>query len=129
MLSATDSLAIRVPGEDNDVVPGWGSFSYTYGPIIAVIGLAVLVLILRWGFSRGQSVVTPPARPGPPSDYGLLVPVAEPLTPQDAERMRLALAEAGITCNVARTTEGLRVMVWPTDLDRARGVLGTRPGG
>jgi len=110
-------------------VPGWGSFSYTYGPIIAVLGLVVLVLILRWGFSRGHSLVTPPAQPGAPTDYGLLVPAAEPITGQDAERMRTALAAAGIACNVARTTDGLRILVWPADLARAQGVLGTRPGG
>lgn len=108
-------------------MPNWGSFSYAFGPVVAVVMLVVLVLILRWAFSRGQSVVAPRPKPGPPSEYGMLVPVAEPADAAEAERLSSTLRQAGIRCSVAVTTDGLRVMVWPKDAARAAGVLRAGP--
>jgi hypothetical protein len=113
----------------NDVVPSWGSFSYAFGPLVALAGIVVMVLILRWAFSRGQSVVAPTPQPGDPLDYGLLVPIAEPATAAEAARMRVTLRSAGIVAGITDTTNGLRVMVWPQDAARAEQVLGTCPGG
>jgi hypothetical protein len=94
--------------------------------VIPVIGFAViglLVLILRWAFSRGGSLVPGPARRGPPTDYGLLVEVAAPHTADEAERTANRLATAGIPATIAPTTSGRRVLVWPADAERARAVL------
>ena len=52
------------------------SYSYAIGPIMAFIFLGVLVLLLRWAFRRGVSVVAAPPRQGSTDDYGLLVPLA-----------------------------------------------------
>lgn len=123
-----DALAFAGTRGDNGGMPSWGSYSYAFGPIVAVVVLVVLVLILRWAFSRGQSVVAPPPKPGPPTDYGMLVAVAEPSTEQAARAVEASLREAGIRCSVTRTTEGLRVMVWPADAARAEGVLRAQPG-
>ena len=110
----------------NGAVPSWGSFSYAFGPLVAVAVISVLVVILRWAFARGGSVVAAPARPGTPLDYGLLVPVAEPPSRDEAARMVTQLRQAGIHAGVADTTEGMRVMVWPADAVRAEAVLGSR---
>lgn len=110
----------------NGEVPSWGSFSYAFGPLVAVAALALLVLILRWAFAHGDSVVAAPAQPGTPADYGLLVPVAEPTSRADAQQMVGRLRGAGISSGVADTTEGMRVMVWPDDAVRAEQVLGSR---
>ena len=108
-------------------MPSWGSFSYAFGPLVAVGGLVMLVVILRWAFSRGHSVVAAPGRSGAPEEYGLLVPVAEPRSPTEARRSTHLLREAGITSSVVQTTVGLRVMVWPAEAGRAATILGSRP--
>ncbi len=106
-------------------MPSWGSFSYAFGPIVAVAMLTLLVVILRWAFARGGSVVAAPPQPGTPLDYGLLVPVAEPVSRADAQGMLDRLRVSGISARIADTTEGMRVMVWQDDAVRAEQVLGT----
>jgi hypothetical protein len=90
---------------------------------MALGGIVALVLLLRWAFGRGQSVVERPARPGTPRDYGLLVPVACPQTYIEGEMARRSLEEAGLRATLAQTNDGPRVMVWPEDVVRARTVL------
>ena len=111
---------------DNAGVPSWGSYSYAFGPLVAVGVLAVLVLLLRWAFRRGGSVVAAPAKPGTPLEYGMLVPVAEPRDREEAQRLAQRLREVGITASVADTTEGLRLMVWPADYRVAADALASR---
>lgn len=89
---------------------------------MGLVGL--LVLILRWAFRRGSSVVAAPARPGHPDAYGLMLPVASPATHVDGEAVLRRLEENGVRANLSETLDGLRVMVWPADVARARAVLG-----
>lgn len=100
------------------------SFSYIFGPVVAFIAIGVLILVLRWAFnSRKTSVVAAAPKAGFPSDYGMLVAIAAPSTYIDGEMVRRRLEDAGIRANLAQTLDGPRVMVWPTDEDRARQVL------
>ncbi len=108
-------------------MPSWGSFSYAYGPFIAAAGMAVLILLLRWAFSRGNSLIASPAVPGNPDEYGLLTPVASPATYIEGEVMRKTLESAGVRSNLAQTNHGPRVMVWPADEQRAREILKRGP--
>jgi hypothetical protein len=78
------------------------------------------------GSSAGQG-----ARAG---DYGLLVPVAQVRTPDDAAMLRAVLQDAGIRCTVgeAAGTDGasstsLAVLVFRADADRARDLVSSRP--
>lgn len=105
------------------LVPLAAASTYLYGPLLATGGLAVLVLLLRWAFSRGGSVVESPARSGPVDDYGLLVPVAAPATFIDGEIQRRTLESAGVRAMLASTHEGPRLMVWPDDETVARRLL------
>jgi len=104
-------------------VSSWSSVAYFAAPLCAALGVGVLVLILRWAFSRGHSVVAAPPRRGTSDEYGLLVPVAQPGSFIEGELLRRRLEEAGLRANLAETLEGPRVMVWPDDLQRARAVL------
>lgn len=104
-------------------MPSWNSFSFAYGPVIAVVLVGVFALILRWAFRRGSSVVAAPARPGSAKEYGLLVPVAAPGTYVEGEILRRRLEDRGVRANLATTLDGPRVMVWPADEARAREVL------
>lgn len=97
--------------------------SFVFGPLIGFAVIGLLVLVLRWAFGRGGSLIPGPARRGPPTDYGLLVEVAAPRSADDAEQTARRLAAAGIQATIAPTTAGRRVMVWPADETRAREVL------
>lgn len=102
------------------------SYSYAVGPLMAFVFLGVLILLLRWAFRRGGSVVAAPPRQGPSDDYGLLVPVATPPSYVEGEMIRRSLEDAGIKATLAQTLDGPRVMVWPGDEARARALLGAR---
>jgi hypothetical protein len=106
-------------------VPAWNSFSFAFGPIVAVALIGVFAVILRWAFGRGSSVVAAAPRPGTVEDYGLLVPVASPATYIEGEVLRRRLEDSGVRANLATTLDGPRVMVWPADEARARSVLAT----
>lgn len=101
----------------------WSDLSYFTAPAFALLGVGALVLVLRWAFSRGHSVVAASPRPGTSGEYGLLVPVAQPGSLIEGEILLRRLQEAGLRANLATTLDGPRVMVWPGDLQRARDVL------
>ncbi len=107
-------------------MPSWGSFSYAFGPIVAVGLIAVFVLVLRWAFGGRSSVVASPAKPGTPDDYGMLVPIASPGSYAEGEIVRRGLEDAGIRATLATTLDGPRVMVWPADEKQARAHLARR---
>lgn len=98
-----------------------GSYSFLYGPAMAVIGIAILMVIARWAMQGGTSVV--PKR-GTEREYGILVPIAAPATREQGQRLVAALSKAGIRANSVDTTQGLRILVWPKDAERARALLG-----
>jgi hypothetical protein len=104
-------------------VSSWNNFSYAYGPLMAVGGMTVLMLLLRWAFGRGGSVVERPASAGAPDQYGLLVPVATPASYIEGEMVRQSLETGGVRATLAQTNDGPRVMVWPVDVARARSLL------
>lgn len=107
-------------------MPSWGSFSYAFGPLVAVGLIGLFVVILRWAFSRGSSVVAAAPTPGTADEYGLLVPVATPGTYIEGELLRRGLEDAGIRATLTTTLDGPRVMVWPQDEDRAKELLARR---
>ncbi len=104
-------------------MPGWGSYSFLFGPLVALLLVAFLALLLRWTFGRGRSLVEKPSRPGAETEYGLLVPVAQPATFVEAEIARRRLGEVGIRATLAPTTDGPRVMVFERDAASARAHL------
>lgn len=106
------------------MVPSWGSFSFAAGPVLAFLALGVIVLLMRWAFSRGHSLVERRPERGTSAEYGLLVRVAAPATVIEAEMLRRRLEDAGFRATLAPTTEGPGVMVFPEDATAARTLLG-----
>lgn len=104
-------------------MPAWSSFSYFFGPLVAFSGLGIMVLILRWAFARGGSVVERAAKSGNPDEYGMLVPVAAPTNYIEGEVLRRSLIDAGLRASLAQTNDGPRVMVWPKDVESAKKIL------
>ncbi len=94
---------------------------------MAFSGLGIMVLVLRWAFARGGSVVERPAKTGNPDEYGMLVPIASPTNYIEGEVMRRSLIDAGLRASLAQTNDGPRVMVWPKDVEAARKILKKAP--
>ena len=99
------------------------SYSYVVGPLIAFAGLGILVLMLRWTFKRGGSLIAAPAQQGQPQEYGMLVPIASPGSYIQGEMWRRSLEDEGIKATLTQTLDGPRIMVWPQDEQRARGLV------
>mgnify|MGYP000087121136 FL=1 len=106
----------------------WGSLSFLFGPVVAFGGIGILILFLRWGWSRGHSVVAKPVRPGAMDDYGMLTAVSTPANLIEGEILKRTLIDAGVRATLALTNDGPRVMVWPEDEERARTILRNRRG-
>ena len=110
----------------NGSVPAWSTYSYLFGPVIAGLIMALLVLLLRWAFRSGQSLVADEPTPGSTEEYGLMVPVATADDYIRAEMQRRLLTDHGFKVNLVRTTDGPRLMVWRQDRDRALALLSRR---
>lgn len=102
------------------------SASFLVGPLLAFGVVGVFVLLLRWTYRRGGSVVAGPGKPGRADDYGTLVPVASPGTYVEGEILRRTLEAAGVRATLASTLDGPRVLVFPDDAGRAREILAQR---
>lgn len=107
-------------------MPISNSFSYAFGPIVALIGVGAMVLVLRWAYARGTSLVAAPPKSGSPDEYGLLVCVDSPSDYIQGEITRRKLEDSGIRANLAQTLDGPKIMVWPNDVDQAKRVLRER---
>jgi hypothetical protein len=101
----------------------WGSFSFIYGPLMAAFLIGVLILLLRWAFSRGHSLVERKITPGTSDSYGMLVEVIKPISLIDGEMMKQQLGAIGIRATLALTVDGVQLMVWPKDLTKAKKAL------
>ena len=106
-----------------------GSFAYLAWPLVVGGGFTVMLLLLRWTFSSGHSLVQRRPTSGEPTEYGLLVVVASPATFIEGEQLRLRLLESGVRGTLAPTTQGPRLMVFPQDASVARALLETPPPG
>jgi hypothetical protein len=105
-------------------VGSWGSYSFLFGPIVAMAVVGLLALILRWVVPTRPPGTTPARLDARRRrDYGLLVAVATPRDETEAEYVRATLAGFGIRTTLASAHSGWRVLVFPEDAARARAVL------
>ena len=98
---------------------------YAGAPMLIVFGvLGVLVLVLRWAFSnRRDSLLSRPPKSGPAHEYGLMTPLVAPRDAAEGAEICGLLRREAIRAKLVNTQDGLRVMVWSEDLQRARDVL------
>ena len=99
-------------------MPVVSSAHFLLGPIVALCALGVITLMCRWVFSTDHRVK---AVPTTPRDLGLLVPVAEVRTRDDAEMLVQVLREAGVRATIS----DLEVLVFAKDADEARRLVST----
>jgi hypothetical protein len=106
-------------------LPVFQRWPYTQilAPLVGFLVVGIFILLLRWAFSRGHSLVALDGRPGREDEYGLLVPVSAPLSHIEGEILRQELDSSGIRSKVVNTLDGPRVMVFPRDEERAKRLL------
>jgi len=98
--------------------------SYLLGLLVAFLVVGLLALVLRWAYGSSRTP-SPPA--GGDADFGLLREVAVVESPGEANALQAVLSDAGIRSTSGPAGRGrTRVMVFASDLDRARGVVGPR---
>ncbi len=102
---------------------GTGGSTYWTGPLTIVLVLGVILLLMRWTFSRGHSLVQRRPTSGAEGEYGLLVAIASPPTYVEGEMLRRRLEDAGLRATLTQTTDGPRIMVFPRDEKAARQLL------
>ena len=97
-----------------------GLFFKSFAGFVVV---AFFILVLRWAFSSGHSLIERPGKRGKEDEYGLFVPVAAPKNFIEGEILRQKLLAVGIKANLTQTLEGPRLMVFKKDLGVARATL------
>jgi len=93
--------------------PGSG-VDYVYIPLLSALAVGLLALVLRWTMRPSKRRA---ARVSDPSQ-GLLIGVAA-TTPDEAERLRRLLVDAGVRATSRAVATRRQVLVWPDDVDRA----------
>jgi hypothetical protein len=100
------------------------ALDYFIGPFAVLIPFGLLVLVLRWAFSSGGSLVRRvDTRPADPRTFGLLTAVHTTKAYADARALVDKLISAQIRSTAARTTDGWTVYVWPKDVAAAQELI------
>ena len=85
--------------------------------------MLILMMLLKWAFARGKSVIERPIRVGEEAEYGLLRVVAKPSNHIEGEMLRQKLLTNGIKATLTQTKRGPRVMVFPEEVKAAEAIL------
>jgi hypothetical protein len=86
-------------------------------------GLAILILVLKWGFSSNRKLVITPIKAGKKDQYGLLKPLPTPSNYIEAQMALQKLVDSNIKATLTQTLDGPQLMVFEKDLDIATSVL------
>ena len=87
------------------------------------VGLAVLILVLKWGFSSNRKMIITPIKAGKKDQYGLLKPLPTPSNYIEAQMAIQKLVDSNIKATLTQTLDGPQLMVFEKDLDIAASVL------
>jgi hypothetical protein len=85
--------------------------------------MLVFIVLLKWAFARGNSVIEKPTRIGDEGEYGLLRVVAKPGSHIEGEMLRQKLVSHGIKATLTQTKRGPRIMVFPEEVKAAEAIL------
>ena len=86
-----------------------------------VVGL--LAVILRWAYSKNNSLIERDKKIGNEDQYGLLKVVAAPKNHIEGEMLRQKLISVGIKATLSQTNTGPKILVFEKDLKIAKATL------
>ena len=87
------------------------------------VGLALLILVLKWGFSSNGRFIVTPIKAGKKDQYGLLKPLPTPTNYIEAQMVLQKLIDSNIKATLTQTLDGPQIMVFEKDLGIAESVL------
>jgi len=87
------------------------------------VGLALLILVLKWGFSSNKKLIITPIKAGKKDQYGLLKPLPTPSNYIEAQMALQKLVDSNIRATLTQTLDGPQLMVFEKDLNVAKAVL------
>ena len=97
-----------------------GLFLQSFG---GFVGLALLVIVLKWGFSSNRKMIVTPIKAGKKNDYGLLKPLPTPSNYIEAQMSLQKLVDSNITATLTQTLDGPQLMVFEKDIKIAQAIL------
>ena len=97
-----------------------GLFLQSFG---GFVGLALLVIVLKWGFSSNRKLIVTPIKAAKKDEYGLLKPLPTPSNYIEAQMALQKLVDSNIKATLTQTLDGPQLMVFEKDLKLARAIL------
>lgn len=97
-----------------------GLFLQSFG---GFLGLALLMLILKWGFSSNKKMIVTPIKAGKKDQYGLLHPLPTPSNYIEAQMALQKLVDFNVKATLTQTLDGPQLMVFEKDLSIAQSIL------
>jgi len=97
-----------------------GLFLQSFG---GFVGLALLILVLKWGFSSNAKFVITPIKAGKKDQYGLLKSLPTPSNYIEAQIALQKLIDSNIKATLTQTLDGPQLMVFEKDLRAATVIL------
>ena len=97
-----------------------GLFLQSFG---GFIGLALLVIVLKWGFSSNRKMIVTPIKAGKKNEYGLLKPLPTPSNYIEAQMALQKLVDSNIKATLTQTLDGPQLMVFEKDLKIANSII------
>ena len=97
-----------------------GLFLQSFG---GFVGLALLILVLKWGFSSNRKMIITPIKAGKKDQYGLLKSLQTPSNYIEAQMVLQKLIDSNIKATLTQTLDGPQLMVFEKDLRAATAIL------
>jgi hypothetical protein len=97
-----------------------GLFLQSFG---GFLGLALLIFVLKWGFSSNRKMIVTPIKAGKKDEYGLLKPLQTPSNYIEAQIALQKLIDSNIKATLTQTLDGPQLMVFEKDLKIAQSIL------
>ena len=90
----------------------------------AFVAAVIFVTILKWAFSSNPKMVVLPIAAGKKNQYGLLKPIDAAQIKLDMNNAQKLLADFKIKATVTDTYDGVQLMVFEKDYNKAMRILG-----
>ena len=90
----------------------------------AIVASIIFVIILKWAFSSNPKMIVLPIAAGKKDQYGLLKPIDAAQIKLDVTRAQEMLLDFKIKATVTDTYDGVQLMVFDKDYQKALRVLG-----
>ncbi len=97
-----------------------GLFFQSFGGLIA---LGLIIIVMRWAFSKNPKLIVTPIKAGKKDQYGLLKALPTPSNYIEAQMALQKLIDLDVRATLTQTLEGPSIMVFEKDYGVALAIL------